>query len=95
MSAEPDKFLLERYVIAQTGKEQPKVAFLPQASGEHQDYIIQFYRAFLDLGCKPSHLSLFQPHTAQIADFLLELGCDLRWRRQHQVDAGIVARVGD
>ena len=71
LSAEPDKFLLERYVVAQTGKEQPKVAFLPQASGEHQDYIIQFYRAFLDLGCQPSHLSLFQPHTAKIADYLL------------------------
>ncbi len=53
------------------GKEQPKVAFLPQASGENQDYIIQFYRAFLNLGCRPSHLSLFQPHTAQIADYLL------------------------
>ena len=72
LSAEPDKFLLERYIVAQTGSEHPKVAFLHQASGENTDYVIQFYRAFLDLGCIPSHLSLFQPHTARIADFLLD-----------------------
>ncbi len=72
LSPEPDNFMLERYIVAQAGSEQPKVAFLPQAGGENLDYIVRFYRAFLDLGCRPSHLSLFQPHTAQMADFLLD-----------------------
>ncbi len=69
--SQPDKLLLERYIVAQTGSEHPKVAFLHQASGENKDYVIQFYRAFLDLDCRPSHLSLFDPHTANIADYLL------------------------
>jgi dipeptidase E len=70
-SMEPDNLALDRYVIAQTGIERPKVCFLSQASGEARDYIINFYKAFSELDCHPSHLSLFQPHTAQIADYLL------------------------
>ena len=70
-SMEPDNLALDEYVIAQTGIERPKVCFLSQASGEARDYIINFYNAFAKLDCRPSHLSLFQPHTADIADFLL------------------------
>ncbi len=70
-SMEPDNLALDEYVIAQTGVERPKVCFLSQASGEARDYIINFYNAFSQLDCRPSHLSLFQPHTADMADFLL------------------------
>jgi dipeptidase E len=64
--------LIERYVIAQARAEHPKVCFLAQASGENLDYTLNFYRGFLDLGCKPSHLSLFTPHTADIEGFLMD-----------------------
>ena len=47
------------------------MCFLSQASGEARDYIINFYKAFAELDCRPSHLSLFQPHTADIEDFLM------------------------
>lgn len=70
-SMEPDNLALDQYVIAQTGKTSPAVCFLGQASGESLDYAVRFYRAFTDLGCRPSHLSLFQPHTAAIEDFLM------------------------
>lgn len=71
-SMEPDNLALDQYVIEQTGVERPNVCFLPQASGEARDYIINFYKAFTGLDCRPSHLSLFQPHTADIRGFLLE-----------------------
>ncbi|QPC84364.1 peptidase E [Phototrophicus methaneseepsis] len=69
-SMEPDNLALDRYVIQQTDKAQPRVCFLGQASSESQIYIINFYNAFNRLDCKASHLSLFQPHTADIEDFL-------------------------
>jgi peptidase E len=71
-SMEPDNLALDQYVIEQTGVERPKVCFLSQASGEARDYIINFYNAFSKLDCRPSHLSLFQPHTADIRGFLME-----------------------
>jgi peptidase E len=70
-SMEPDNPLLDQYVIAQANVERLKVCFLAQASGESLDYTVRFYRAFADLGCTPSHLSLFNPHTADVASFLL------------------------
>jgi peptidase E len=71
-SMEPDNPALDQYVTKQTGVGRPKVCFLSQASGEARDYIINFYNAFSKLDCRPSHLSFFQPHTADIRGFLLE-----------------------
>lgn len=56
---EPDNPLLNQFVLGLTDKEQPKVCFLGQASAESQEYTVQFYRAFLDLGAVPSHFSVF------------------------------------
>ncbi len=66
-----DDARLDQYIVQRAGKSQPKICFLPQAGGEDDFYIVRFYRACLDLGGAPSHLSLFRPHTADIADFLL------------------------
>jgi dipeptidase E len=71
-SIETDELLLERYILEQTGKEKPAICFLPQASGEPADYIVRFYAAFAKLRCRPSHLSLFAPPTADLESFLLE-----------------------
>lgn len=70
-SMEPDNPALDRYVCQATGKERPRVCFLAQAGGESYEYITRFYRAFTELGARPSHLSLFNPHTAHLAGFLL------------------------
>lgn len=71
-SMEPKNPALDRYVCQATGKERPQVCFLGQASGESYEYVTNFYRAFSRLDARPSHLSLFKPHTADLASFLLE-----------------------
>ncbi len=38
---------LERYIIRQSGAESPRVAFIPTASGEPDQYVASFYSAFL------------------------------------------------
>ncbi len=70
-SMEPDNPALDQYVIQQARSQRPRICFLGQASAESAEYITNFYRAFTDLDCRPSHLSLFKPHTAEIEDFLM------------------------
>ena len=67
---DPENLLLERYIIQQTGAAQPKVAFVPTASGEPDNYLASFYPAFLKLGCRPSHLSFFK-RTPDLRSYLL------------------------
>jgi dipeptidase E len=71
-SAEPNNLLLDKYILKQTNKSCPKVCFMPTASGDADNYIMRFYTAFSSLDCKMSHLSLFKPHTKDIASFILE-----------------------
>ena len=63
---------LSRYILDQSPAERPRICFLPQGSSEDSLYIAGFYRHFLEFDVQPSDLSLFKPHTADIADFLLE-----------------------
>jgi len=70
-SMEPDNLALDQYILDQCETDRPKVCFLGQASAEHPDYLVRFYKAFASLDSTPSHLSLFQPHTAKIRDFIL------------------------
>jgi dipeptidase E len=65
-----ENLALERYVIQQTGAAEPKVAFVPTASGEPDSYLVSFYTAFLKLGCRPSHLSFFK-RTPDLRSYLL------------------------
>jgi len=50
---------LDRYVLSLTGKDEPRVLFVPTASGDGALYVERFYTAFSALGCRPSHLPLF------------------------------------
>ncbi|MBD1909807.1 MULTISPECIES: peptidase E [unclassified Leptolyngbya] len=72
LSIEPDNLLLDRYVLELVSKPQPKVCFLPTASGDSDRYIVRFYSTFLKFPCQPSHLSLFHPPTLDLRGFLLE-----------------------
>lgn len=60
---------LEKYVIQQTGAAEPRVAFVPTASGEPDHYVSSFYSAFLKLGCRPSVLTFFK-RTPELRSFL-------------------------
>jgi dipeptidase E len=59
-SMESGNALLDDYVLAATGRERPKVCFLPTASGDADHYIVRFYRHFGGGRCEPSHVSLFR-----------------------------------
>jgi peptidase E len=58
-SMESGNPLLDDYVLGLTGEAQPKVCFLPTASGDADHYIVRFYNAFRERA-KPSHVSLFR-----------------------------------
>jgi len=61
---------LEKYVLRQCGAANPRVAFVPTASGEPDHYVASFYSAFLKLGCQPSVLTFFK-RTPDLRSFLL------------------------
>lgn len=68
---EPENPLLDQYILTQSHKPNPKICFLPTASGDSEDFIKRFYRSFEKMNCIPSHLSLFNPPTRKIEDYIL------------------------
>ncbi|TWT06372.1 peptidase E [Planococcus sp. CPCC 101016] len=71
-SMEPDNPLLDQYILKQVNKSQPKICFIPTASGDADSYIEKFYDFFNQQECIPSHLSLFKPPTRDLERFVLE-----------------------
>ncbi len=68
---EPDNPLLDRYILNQASSKEPKICFIPTASGDAEGYIAKYYAFFEKQLCVPSHLSLFKPHVQDIEAFLL------------------------
>lgn len=58
-TVEPENPRLERYVLAQTRKRNPRVCFLGTATGDADTYVAKFYAAFTTLSCRPTHVPLF------------------------------------
>jgi peptidase E len=50
---------LDRLVLELTGKEVPRICFLPTASGDPREQVTRFHERFGDWPCEPSVLSLF------------------------------------
>lgn len=71
-SMEPDNPLLDRYILKEAKTANPKICFLPTASGDSEQYISRFYSFFNDQNCEPSHLSLFNPPSRDLESFVLE-----------------------
>ncbi|WP_397539318.1 Type 1 glutamine amidotransferase-like domain-containing protein [Rummeliibacillus pycnus] len=71
-SMEPENPLLDQYILSQSKKESPKICFIPTASGDSENYIKRFYDFFRKQNCIPSHLSLFNPPTRDLENYLLE-----------------------
>jgi peptidase E len=68
---EPGEARIEDYILHLTGKDDPKVCFIPTASGDADAYVAQFYRAFATLDCRPTDLPLFERRVADLAAFVL------------------------
>jgi dipeptidase E len=58
-SQESGNPLLDDYVLGLTGNAEPRVCFLPTASGDADHYIVRFYKSFRERA-RPSHISLFR-----------------------------------
>ena len=58
-SMEAGNPLLDDYVLAATGRDRPRVCFLPTASGDADHYVVRFYRRFSG-AADTSHVSLFR-----------------------------------
>ena len=51
--------LLDDHVLALSGRERPRVCFIPTASGDADHYVVRFYRTFAHRA-ETSHVSLFR-----------------------------------
>lgn len=65
-----ENLALDRYVLEQTAKRRPRIAYLPTASGDTDTSIARFYTAFSTLECQPSHLPFFK-RTPDLRAYLL------------------------
>ena len=68
---EPDNPALDDYVLAASGRERPRVCFLPTAGGDNPSYVVKFYNAFSGGHCDPSHLALFNRTVDDVRALLL------------------------
>ena len=50
---------IEKYIVSLIRKKNPKICFIPTASGDSTYYKLNFYRAFSKLDCITSHIDLF------------------------------------
>jgi dipeptidase E len=58
-TAEPGNPALDRFILDLAGRREPRICFLPTASGDATAQVQAFYATFGDLACEPTHLSLF------------------------------------
>jgi len=71
-SMEPDNPLLDDYILGLTGRVQPRVCFVPTASGDADGYVAQFYRAFTRRGCTVSDVPLFRRDVTDLRTCILD-----------------------
>ncbi len=63
--------LIEEYLLNISGKNYPKICFLPTATGDNDSYIVRFYSIFTRLKCIPSHVEFFK-RTIDIKAHIME-----------------------
>ena len=56
----PNKPIIEQYILNLSSSIRPTITFFPTASAENSEYIINFYTAFSKLNCNAQHISLFK-----------------------------------
>jgi dipeptidase E len=57
---EPSNPLLDDFVLSLAARREPRILFLPTASGDATAQINAFRARFADRACQPQHLSLFR-----------------------------------
>ena len=61
------------FVLGLTGKERPRVLFLPTATGDDPAYIVSFYETYTADRCEPFHLRLFTRTVADLSAFVMSM----------------------
>ena len=61
---------IEKYITSLVKKERPKICFIPTASGDNDQYKLNFYRAFSKLNCITCHIDFFA-RTENLEDKIL------------------------
>ena len=59
---EPDNPVLDDLVLELSAAREPRILFLPTASGDPAAQIAAFHERFSARACRPAHLSLFRLH---------------------------------
>ena len=70
-SMEPDNPLLDDYVLGLSGRDHPKVGFVPTASGDSDEYVANFHEAFADRA-RTDVVSLFERDGRDLRALVLE-----------------------
>jgi len=70
---ESDNTALDDYILTLADRREPRICFLPTASGDTERHIGRFHAAFGGRHCEASHLSLFRlgAHPVSIRDTIL------------------------
>ena len=68
---EPDNPLLDDFILGLTGKQAPKVCFVPTATGDHDGYVKSFYEAFPAGRATGTHLALFKRTEPDLRELVL------------------------
>ena len=68
--ANPGQGIIEKYILKQTKKKNPKICFIPTATGDNEAYKVHYYSTFTNLDCCPSHLDFFK-RTPDLNDLIL------------------------
>tara|TARA_X000000368_G_C23054478_1_gene723179 strand:- start:878 stop:1579 length:702 start_codon:yes stop_codon:yes gene_type:complete len=58
--ANPGQGIIENYILKQTKKKNPRICFIPTATGDNEAYKVNFYSTFTNLNCHPFHLDFFK-----------------------------------
>jgi dipeptidase E len=68
----PGEGAIERYLLEVSGCDNPRVCFVPTASGDDNSYIATFYERFPSMVCRPAHFTVFRPPAIPVAELLGE-----------------------
>jgi len=59
-TAGPRDTALDDLVLELSPRREPRICFVPTASGDPAEQVGRFYETYADRACRPSHLSLFR-----------------------------------
>ena len=71
LSADPDRYAIERYIVRHARRTRPSVCYVGTASGDENAYAVRFYAAMSELDCRPTRLPFFA-RTPDLRKLVLE-----------------------